>query len=202
MVQKNFNTPFFRKKPFLLVLGLLLLVAIAIMALEVTNTTHLFHKKKVPVTIPATHVISSQQSKKAPSVASSPSGQVQTPTEAQNTKVASPSGGSSGATGQAPVQPYGTFVSNHMPGQNGSTYDEESVCDTTPGATCYIQFTNTASNVSTKLPAQLVSNDGSTIWDWNVKKANLTSGEWRITAVASLNGQTKSADDTKSLVIQ
>src|ERR1017187_8930142 len=181
--KSNTSTPIFRKKPFLLVLGLLLIAVIAVTALEVTNTTYIFHKKKVPVTIPVVaYTASSTQSTKASSATSGPTGPTQTPTETQSTKVASSGGGSSGATGsttQTLAQPYGSFVSNHMPGQGGRDPKEHATCDTTPGATCYIQFTNTSDGTITKLPSQTVGSDGSTIWNWDAN--TLTTGEWRIT---------------------
>lgn len=186
-----------RKKPLLIGLGLLIIACIVFTGLELTNTTYIFHKKKVPATIPVkTSSSSSLQSKKSSSPTSS-SGTAQQST--QSTKVQSSSGGNS-SSNIALMQPYGDLVSNHFPGQNGSNTQEQSTCNTTPGATCYIQLTNTEAGKTTKLPSQTVGSDGSTAWTWDAN--TLTSGQWQIMAVASLNGQTKSVTDSIKLSIQ
>jgi hypothetical protein len=91
-------------------------------------------------------------------------------------------------------------VSNHHPGKSGSPTSEVSVCNTTPGATCYIKFTN--GDLSTALTAKKTNGDGVAIWYWDTKDANLVSGNWQIMAVATLNGQTKTSADTLPLVIK
>jgi hypothetical protein len=93
-----------------------------------------------------------------------------------------------------------TFVSNHTPGQNGSSTTEQSTCNTTPGATCYIEFSK--EGVVKRLDSQVADSSGQVIWNWDVNKAGLTSGSWSIKAVAELNGQVKSVTDARSLVIQ
>jgi hypothetical protein len=96
--------------------------------------------------------------------------------------------------------PWGNFVSNHSPGQNGSPLAETSVCNTTPGATCYLKFTNGA---KTRLLDKKVANvNGSIIWNWDVKAAGFESGDWRITAIATLNGKTKSTVDSLPLSVK
>jgi hypothetical protein len=95
--------------------------------------------------------------------------------------------------------PYGSFVSNHKPGQNGSNLTELSQCTTTPGATCYIKFTQ--NGVERTLPQQTVNSDGTTFWEWNINNAGLTGGQWTITAIASFNGQIKSTTDQLPLEV-
>ncbi len=179
---------------------MILLALVVLAVLELTNTTHLLHKQAVPPVIPVVKTTkSSTPTKSTPKPANSSGSAAAGATQTPDTNNKLPSGTDSGLP---LVQPFGTFVSNHRPGQDGSNNDEQSACNTTPGAKCYIQFTNLSSNVTTKLPAQTVGSDGSTIWSWNVSNAGLTSGSWRITAVASLNGQTKSATDTTNLEVQ
>jgi hypothetical protein len=177
---------------------ILLLLVLVIGMLEVTNKTHLLHKPKVPPVIPSTPSgakPAAGANKAAPSSSAYPNSPV-------STKSSSPAGGGA-ATGQDLVAPYGTFVSNHSPGQNGAPDQEQSVCTTSPGASCYIKFTNTASNESTRLASQTTDSNGTTIWNWDViKDAHLTQGQWQITAVATLSGQSKSTDDPLKLVIQ
>jgi len=95
------------------------------------------------------------------------------------------------------IAPYGNFVSNHKPGQNGAPFDENSVCNTTPGATCYIQFT--MGSQTKKLEGRIADEGGVASWDWTA--SNLASGKWIITAVATLNGQSKSTQDDQPLEI-
>jgi hypothetical protein len=98
------------------------------------------------------------------------------------------------------VAPYGSFVSNHHPGQNGASTTEESLCNTTPGASCYIKFTQ--GNIVKSLPTQTTDASGATIWDWNIGQAGLSSGSWQVTAVASLGSQSKTTSDPTTLEVQ
>lgn len=102
------------------------------------------------------------------------------------------------SSGSGPTTPYGNFVSNHHPGGSNPT-SEASVCITTPGAACHIEFT-LGSQVK-KLDTETTDSSGSAYWYWDTKNAGLTSGSWTITAVAELNGQTAKATDNQLLVI-
>jgi hypothetical protein len=183
----------FGKAQLLLLAGL---VVVLIAVLELTNTTHIFHKAKVPAVIPVNHSRSgSPQTVDKSSASSVPPSN----TSGTSTTKSSSTGGTTDSS-LVLVAPYGTFVSNHRPGQNGSPTEEQSTCITTQGATCYIQFKNTTSGQTTKLPVQVVGADGTTYWTWDA--SILTSGSWQVTAVASLNSQTKSATDPTQLEIQ
>lgn len=115
--------------------------------------------------------------------------------------------GSSGSSSASPpttaalIAPYGTFVSNHRPGQNGSPTTEQSVCTTTPGASCNITFTNSAGVVKS-LGAQTVGSSGSAYWNWNVTGSDLAPGTWKVAATATFNGQAKTTTDATSLEIE
>lgn len=180
-----------------LLIGSLITLVVIIAILELTNTTHLLHKQKVPAIIP-THSNSTAQNNQvtSPNPGSSP-------VPASNNKAPS----STTSSGQTLIAPFGNFVSNHNPGAKDSNgyvtpTAETSVCDSTPGAVCYIKFTNVDNGRVTQLPTQTVGSDGSTAWNWDVSQdAHLTQGQWQITAVASLNGQTKSTDDTLKLTV-
>lgn len=99
------------------------------------------------------------------------------------------------------ITPYGTFVSNHYPSLSGSSApsQEESTCTTTPGASCYIQFTK--NDAVKKLATQITDDTGMTSWTWDVKKSGFTIGDWKITAVASSGNNSKSRQDTILLSI-
>lgn len=109
--------------------------------------------------------------------------------------------GSAVSTSAVLATPFGTFVSNHKPGQNGSPSTEQSTCNTTPGATCDIQFTN-GSGVTKSLGAEVADGNGTTYWSWDINGGTLAPGSWHITAVVKLNGQTKTASDPTLLEIQ
>lgn len=109
--------------------------------------------------------------------------------------------GSPVSTSAVLAAPFGTFVSNHRPGQNGSPTAEQSVCNTTPGATCDIQFTN-ASGITKSLGAEVADSNGTAYWSWDINGGTLAPGSWQITAVVKLNGQTKTTPDPTSLEVQ
>jgi len=144
---------------------------------------------KVQVTIPSTSptktVASSAGGQNSPSANLAPSG------EAKSLTSAIPTSGSL-------IAPSGGFVSNHHPG-NGTPTNETSVCNTSPGATCYIQFAK-GSEVK-KLDTQTADSNGATYWYWDVNTAGFGSGSWTISAFASLSSQTKTASDSQPLVV-
>lgn len=98
------------------------------------------------------------------------------------------------------TEPWGNFISNHAPGKDGTSTSEVSTCNSTPGASCYIQFTK--DGVTRSLETKTTDNNGSVSWSWDIKAASLSSGKWQITAVATLNGQTKSTSDQLALEVQ
>jgi cytoskeletal protein RodZ len=111
----------------------------------------------------------------------------------------SSSSGPNNGSGQPPQTPTGPFVSNH--GSNVSASSENSVCNTTPGATCYIEFTN--GNSTLQLETGTANSNGAVFWqNWNVASYDFSPGQWTITAVANLNGQTATAKDGTPLTIK
>lgn len=189
---KNRIKRFFRLRQAKFYAFLAIAVLVVILILEITNTTHILHKATTPPIIPvstpsaASPVASSNQ--QSSSGQSNSGSKNPTSTTSSTTKVSLPL-----------YSPYGDFVSNHMPGANGTPTGEVSVCSTTPGAKCYIKFTKSDGTTS-QLPTQTVGTDGSTQWSWNANI--LSAGDWSITAVASLNGQTKTTQDPTPLSIK
>ena len=90
------------------------------------------------------------------------------------------------------------LVSNHQP--SSASPGEQSVCNASPGASCYITFTKDGE--TKKLDAQTTDVNGFAYWTWDINTAGLTAGTWTITVTATLNGQTKSAQDAIDLVVQ
>lgn len=114
-----------------------------------------------------------------------------------------------GTSSASVVAPSGTFVSNHGTGTDPlvtSGTQEVSNCSTTPSATCQIQF---VSGSTTKtLTAQQTSTSfgkdgaaGSTAWSWTPGSVGLTPGQWQVSAIATLNGQTESTPDPRILQV-
>jgi hypothetical protein len=170
-------------------LGLLLVVALAVVLLEVTNTTHFFHKAKLTSTIPSTHPSSTTApptSKKQTKTNTSSS-----PPSSQTDKSIAPTS----ASGAGPMTPTGVFISDHRPNLSGqpNPTQENSACITSPGATCYIEFT--LDNVVKKLDTQTADKNGAVYWTWDVSKDDFTAGSWQVRVIATLNGKTAISTD-------
>ncbi|HET7060328.1 MAG TPA: hypothetical protein VFH99_03385 [Candidatus Saccharimonadales bacterium] len=99
------------------------------------------------------------------------------------------------------LAPFGNFVSNHHPNLSGSPAPNtmSSVCNTTPGASCKIIFTK--DGTTKELVSQTADANGSVYWNWKLQDIDLSSGSWKIQAITSLNGQTKTASDAMDLVV-
>ena len=180
------------RSPYLIVPVLLVILLVG---LEATNTTHLFHKQKVITgTIPSTAVQTAPPASQSASQ-STTNGSI----KADNSSSGTPNSSSSPTISGTLIAPSGTFVSNHHPGKNGAPYTEESTCNTTPGANCYIKLT--MGSDSKTLATQSTNSDGSTSWNWNVQQAGLTSGSWQVMAVATAGSQTKTTTDPIALEV-
>lgn len=123
-----------------------------------------------------------------------PDAQIPNPTPTPNSNV--PGGSNTGSSDLA--APSGTFVSNHSPSLSDTSRSQEtSVCITTPGASCSIQFTY---NGTTKtLDAKTADTNGAASWDWTPGSLGLTQGSWTIKATATQGTTTKSSQDSLTL---
>jgi hypothetical protein len=193
--QKPTKTPIWRQKRYILTtVGAILLV---ILTLELTNTTHLFHEPKpVSGTIPSTTQTSAESD-------NNETGGDKDKSETQNTAPSNSTPTTQKTTappvsGSDLVNPSGSFVSNHSPSLRNSP-GLESVCITSPGATCTISFTK--DGIVKTLESKTANNNGAVIWAWDIEKAGFNVGAWKITATATLNGQSKSTDDLKNLEV-
>lgn len=124
-----------------------------------------------------------------------------TSTQPPQTTSAKASGTSSNSTLPL-IAPSGTFVSNHWPSLSGTSAPstEQSICITSPGAQCYIEFTK--NGITKKLDSLTADSNGNVYWSWDVKQAGFTQGSWTIRATASLNGQTKATSDSLTFEVQ
>ncbi len=157
----------------------------------------LFYRSKGPSSsvIPSTKPTTTQQ----PTSTNSGSSEATSGTSSSNNVSESPK--TPAATGNL-ISPYGTFVSNHRPSLSGAQQQkqEQSTCNTTSGAECYIKFTK--NGVTKQLESQKTDANGAAVWNWNISDSGFTTGTWKVTAVATLNGQTKSVDDLINLEVQ
>ncbi|MDO8592012.1 MAG: hypothetical protein Q7R60_03800 [bacterium] len=176
------------KRPLLLMVALVLVVALVVIGLTRKH-------KSVSGTIPSTP----SSSTTAPN--SDKAGNNAMPTT--NSPLGNTDSSKSNASNTVTLPlnaPWGNFVSNHSPGKDGAPTSEVSTCNTTPGATCTVQFIK--DGVSRNLETKTTDSNGSVSWSWDIKDANLSSGKWQITAVATLNGQSKSTSDQLPLEVQ
>lgn len=188
----------------LLVLGALIIV---LGVLDVAGVTHII-RKPAPKQLTITAADKAETTTNKPAPADTPA----SPTTPNAPPVTPPSvsgkdpssGGQSGGPvtpSSAPLtEPSGTFVSNHLPGQNGSPTQETSTCITTPSATCSIKFT--MGSYERTLAAKTVGSDNTASWTWNIADYQFPAGKWQITAIATLNGQTKTTVDPQPLEIK
>lgn len=95
--------------------------------------------------------------------------------------------------------PSGTFVSSHQISLSSASV-VESTCNTTPGAKCSISFTD-KNGVVRYLPEELADKNGTAFWSWSPSDAQLTTGTWKIKAIAKAGSQTKTASDPRSLEV-
>jgi hypothetical protein len=190
-----------RKGKKALLIAAIIIVALGgtIAALELTNTTHLFHAAK-PV---GNRTANSETKGETPQSNNTSQGQT------NNTPASQPSSSDNksptsdgGASATTLLVPSGDFVSNHHPNLGGSPAPNQitSVCNTTPGASCQIIFTK--DGVTKSLPAQTTDKGGATYWNnWKLQDIGLTTGSWHIQAKATLANQTKTADDAMNLEV-
>lgn len=171
-----------------------LLLLVTVVALELTNVSHIFHAKKaVSGPIPSTPSSSVSDEGSATQTSGTPSTNTDKPTNIDKANTPNTVNG-------ALVAPYGTFISNHAPSLSNTPSapsSEASVCITNPGATCTI--TLTMDGVTKTLNAQITDSKGAAYWNWDIVTAGLTKGDWTVTATATANGQSKSTTDSLKL---
>lgn len=187
-------------KSIIFISSALILGVIVLALLELTDTTHLLHKKNVQTfdQTPTSGGAGSNINKGEPANKNETS-------NSSNSSSSTQPGDNKNSVGTSNnvslLTPSGDFVSNHHPNLSGSPAPNlmSSVCTTTPGATCTIIFTK--DGVQKSLPAQTTDRGGSAYWNWRLQDIGITSGSWKITAKATLNDQTKTADDALNLEV-
>ena len=108
---------------------------------------------------------------------------------------------SSSAPAIAPDTPSGLFLNTHVLSLGGTNAPSagQSVCKTSPGATCEIRFSNDSGTHT--LAAKVAGADGIAQWSWTPADVGLTVGHWTVDIVASRGAATVTANDPLGLQI-
>jgi len=184
-------------KKLWIISALLVLVAAGILAaLELTGTTYLFRNKPLQSsTIPTKSPDGADDTNGADQDGPQPNQTTSEPAGSDKNNSAASSGG------EEVVAPYGTFISSHVISLGDPRAEnQESICITTPGANCKIEFKK--GDVVKTLETKKVGSDGSVIWNWNLKDADLREGTWEIIASAWLNDDIKTTTDPLKLEVK
>lgn len=103
--------------------------------------------------------------------------------------------------GPPPDTPTGTFLSTHRLSISGEGVPAEarSVCTTSVGATCVIEFTN-GQETRTLGPTE-VDASGNATWNWSPSNIGLTPGEWAVRVTATNAAGSTSVDEAIGLEV-
>lgn len=178
--------------------SVILVLLVAGGAGELTGVTHIFHKKPPALSTSGnvdTGGGAAQDIQKGePQTKASPSPNSNT-SSSQPGDTKSETGGS---TNFSLLNPSGDFVSAHHVSLSTPI---TSVCNTTPGAQCQINFA-TNNGMRESLSLETTDRGGSAYWNsWTPASIGMTTGTWQITATSTLDGQVKSTTDSMSLVV-
>jgi hypothetical protein len=197
---KKIRLPFYKRllNSRLMILAVLLGIVVLLTALEVTNTTSFFHKERVKQ---IENVPTAGQQAKGPKEDVGDSGPQGAASSSQSQTVLSNNDKNTATATMTLQTPSGNFVSNHHPNISGNPApnQEQSVCNTTVGATCQIIFTS--GNLSKSLSAKTTDHSGSAYWSWSLQEVGLSAGSWKIQAKATLGSQTQIATDALTLEV-
>ena len=188
---KQIKKTILRGKVVLAISALALLIAMGIIYVKYQHKTTPGNPVTIHEATPPKST-NTESSNRPPTVTSGSSSPGKTPTSGETISIGSP-----------PLAPSGTFVSNHTPNLSGTPApsSEESVCNGTPGANCYIQFTNSSDGSIFKLLSKVIDDSGSAYWQWDVNTNGLRPGTWQITAVSILGSQSATAKDSRDLTV-
>ncbi len=184
-----------KNKKLWIIIGILILIGLAFLALHKNNKV--------------SYTSSNNKSTTSGSTKNQTSSSTSTPTTTSNNSTSSNAKTSTTATTNTTSQqnitlisPTGSFVSNHNPSlSNSALSTEQSTCNTNPGVSCNITFTNTSTNNTISLGSKTTNSSGSAYWTWTLQGVGLTQGNWKITATSSYNQESKSVNDSLLLSV-
>lgn len=183
-----------KKKTLLITISLIILACIIGTVIYYVNpkkssTPHSSSSKTINTQKNSPSPTSNNQAQQSPSTDNSNTSNASANTSAKSVSSASQSSGTLEA-------PFGQFVSNYSPSLGSY---EESECETTPGANCYIKFIS-SSNKTITLQTKTVNAQGIDGWGWSVSsQMGFSPGTWSIQVIASLNGQVKTSTSTMNV---
>lgn len=198
MYKNNHYTPPRSRKKLVLIISIIVLLAGIAAALELSGTTHFLHEKKPsynnPTAGPATKGIPNDEQQADKNGGQNNGGTTGNPSSDPKHPIEPV------PDGTPLTDPTGNFISTHSFFLSANP-QMESICNTTPGATCKITFTN--GNTTKSLATQVTDRGGATYWAWKPKDSNinLTPGTWTVAAVVQLGTQTKTATDATTLEV-
>ncbi len=152
---------------------------------------HKHRQHTAAVTANTSHINATQKNGKSTSSSTQQSSQ---PSATQTNKNPTPSD----TDNQSLESPgtYSSFASSHSV-TSGTL--ENTVCITTPGASCTVEFKQ--GDVVKSLPAQSTDSTGSAYFYWTPGKVKLSPGNWSIILKVTLNGASKTAQDNITLQV-
>jgi hypothetical protein len=171
-----------KSRKYLYLVTALFVIIIVMAILELTNTTHIFHKQNTPVATTGNSLTKGEQSTNKNTTPST--------SNATNTNGSKTSTGTA-SSNQAPLSaPWGTFAN-----VNKATLNEtmESSCNTVPGANCQITFTS--GNLTESLSTKTSDSGGAVYWSWTPSSIGLSPGTWHEAMKATLGSQSNSASN-------
>jgi len=177
------------------IIAFIIVVALVVLGVGTVLALHHGAKKQGVINSPAKPATTASQNTKGEPAPSTPA-QPEPTTQPGDNK--SNEGGGQTADPSTPLQDpaNSSFAGNHHP---GPTETVQSVCNTSPGASCTISFTKDGATKS--LPTQTTDRGGATYWTWSPQGLGLSPGTWHITATATLGSQTKTASDVLDLMV-
>lgn len=98
------------------------------------------------------------------------------------------------------VSPHGNFVSSHKVSLSAMKDAKlESICNTTPGASCIIEFKK--DGVTRALSTRTANNNGNVTWNWSPQEINIGQGSWKIVVTAQFAGRSTTVTDLQNLEV-
>lgn len=169
-----------KKRSFLALVGVLVLAIAAI----IWVSSH--PKKTVGVQTPVVSVNSTP----SPMASAAPGQAINPSTGNANAATPAPSVATRPASSSL-AAPTGNLYSDAKPSMGGNTL-EESVCQTAIGATCSIYLVSPGGRLIS-FAAPSINDQGGHLIDWHTKDYINSTGNWKIYAQSSLNGETSTS---------
>lgn len=102
-----------------------------------------------------------------------------------------------------PLEPTGPFVNTHRFSLDGNDAPGagQSICRTSPGATCTVSFLTGAGDVAASLDPQTVPAQGVVSWDWSPARIGLGAGSYEIEVTATRGDHEIVVRDASELIV-